>query len=340
MLATNFGVVRLRRDVLGHSSVGVIATERRPEEGGDNTAYGVDGNFGFGLTTITTYFAKTHTAGRTGRDQSYQTRAEYNGDRYGLVAQHLTVEPNFNPAIGFLRRSDFRKHYGLARFSPRPTAVRHVRKLTYQASLDYVTDNSNRLQSRTAIAAFTSDFNNADQITASYGRSYERLDAPFAIDRRATIPAGGYTFETTTIAYTLGPTRRARGTFTGTAGSFYAGSHRGVAYTGRLGVTTTIAIEPTISRDWVALPWGAFDTDLVSARVVYNRSPQTSVATLIQYNSTSRMLASNIRFQWEYRPGSDLFVVYNEGRETGLPGQTPWLQNRTLVVKLTRLLRY
>jgi hypothetical protein len=39
-------------------------------------------------------------------------------------------------------------------------------------------------------------------------------------------------------------------------------------------------------------------------------------------------------------PGSDLFVVYNEGRETGVAGQTAWLQNRTFVVKLTRLFRY
>jgi hypothetical protein len=137
---------------------------------------------------------------------------------------------------------------------PRPAALRHIRKLTYQASLDYITDNSSRLESRTAIAALTSDFNNADQLTASYSRSYEQLDAPFAIDRRATIPVGAYPFETTTIAYTLGPTRRARGTLTGNAGSSYAGTRRGVEYSGRLGVTGTIAVEPTISRDLVAFP--------------------------------------------------------------------------------------
>jgi hypothetical protein len=42
--------------------------------------------------------------------------------------------------------------------------------------------------------------------------------------------------------------------------------------------------------------------------------------------------------RWEYRPGSELFLVYSEGRDTVMRG-TPVL-NRTLAVKMTRLLRF
>ena len=53
-----------------------------------------------------------------------------------------------------------------------------------------------------------------------------------------------------------------------------------------------------------------------------------------------------MRFRWEFHPGSDLFVVYTDGRETLDPldgpnrGGFPDLVNRSFVVKLTRLFRF
>ena len=63
---------------------------------------------------------------------------------------------------------------------------------------------------------------------------------------------------------------------------------------------------------------------------------------LIQYNSASDSLSTNLRLRWEYQPGSELFVVYvvyNDQRETALRG-APVLENRAFVVKFTRLLRF
>ena len=60
---------------------------------------------------------------------------------------------------------------------------------------------------------------------------------------------------------------------------------------------------------------------------------------LVQYNSLGRSLSTNLRLRWEYQPGSELFVVYNDQRDTALRG-TPLLQNRAFVVKFTRLFRF
>jgi hypothetical protein len=62
------------------------------------------------------------------------------------------------------------------------------------------------------------------------------------------------------------------------------------------------------------------------------------LATLVQFNSTQSIFSTNFRFKWEYRPGSDLFVVYSDGRDT-VDRFRPSLQNRSLAVKVTRLLR-
>ena len=64
------------------------------------------------------------------------------------------------------------------------------------------------------------------------------------------------------------------------------------------------------------------------------------VAALVQYNSTAHTVSSNVRFRWEYQPGSELFVVWNDQRSTAAPAGIPSLQNRAFIVKVNRLLRF
>jgi hypothetical protein len=65
------------------------------------------------------------------------------------------------------------------------------------------------------------------------------------------------------------------------------------------------------------------------------------VGAFVQYSSTDSALSTNIRFRWEYQPGSDIFVVYSEGRESHLdPREVSGLQNRGFAIKMTRLFRF
>ena len=63
------------------------------------------------------------------------------------------------------------------------------------------------------------------------------------------------------------------------------------------------------------------------------------VSALLQYSSNANVLSANVRLRWEYRPGSELFVVWNEQRDT-LTSRFPDLANRALIVKINRLLRF
>ena len=62
-------------------------------------------------------------------------------------------------------------------------------------------------------------------------------------------------------------------------------------------------------------------------------------SALLQYVSSTNTVAVNARFRWEYQPGSEFFVVYNEQRNTLAPS-FPGLSNRALIVKVNRLLRF
>jgi hypothetical protein len=59
----------------------------------------------------------------------------------------------------------------------------------------------------------------------------------------------------------------------------------------------------------------------------------------VQYNSSNNALSSNVRLRWEYQPGSELFVVYNDGRDT-TGTRLATLQNRSLIFKINKLFRF
>ena len=76
------------------------------------------------------------------------------------------------------------------------------------------------------------------------------------------------------------------------------------------------------------------------ARTDYGFSPRRFVSALMQYSSSTHVLSSNFRFRWEYRPGSELFVVYTDDYNTAeLRPDVTSLRNRALVIKLNRLFR-
>jgi hypothetical protein len=75
------------------------------------------------------------------------------------------------------------------------------------------------------------------------------------------------------------------------------------------------------------------------ARSDYGFSPRMFASALIQYSSNDSVFSSNLRFRWEYLPGSELFVVYTDERDTLRPG-FPDLKNRAFVIKAHRLVRF
>ena len=63
------------------------------------------------------------------------------------------------------------------------------------------------------------------------------------------------------------------------------------------------------------------------------------VSALVQYNNATHSVSTNARLRWEYRPGSELFVVYNEDRNT-VPQPFDGLASRALIIKINRLIRF
>jgi hypothetical protein len=339
----NFAVVRVKRDILRRSSIGGMVTHRTETPGvpGTNEGYGVDTALGFYENVrIDAYLARTRSEGRSGNELSYRGAFDYNADRYGLQVEHLVVEPNFRPEIGFVRRTDMRRSAGLARFSPRPASLDPIRKLTFQGNLNYITNTANRLDSREQTGSFQAEFTNSDVAGVSYIDTFERLVRPFAIVPGVVIPIGAYDFQTVQLSYIAGQQRPISGGLVYEQGAFYDGDRRSISVNGaRVQVTPRVSIEPSLTLNWIELPQSAFTTSVVRGRATFTLTPRMFVSGIAQYNSTARSVSSNLRLRWEYLPGSELFVVYTDDYDSEAPPGIPALRNRALVVKFNRLFR-
>ena len=314
-LATNFSVVRVKRDLLRRSSIGAIFTGRSVSTVGTGSSqtYGLDGTFAFyDDLNIDTYWAKTETPGLGDDDVSYRAQLDYRGDRYGMRLEHLAVGTNFNPEVGFLRREDFERSFGLFRFSPRPRGIAAIRRFLWEGRVDYFASRAGVVETRLAQGLFGIEFENGDQFNAEYTHSYEFLEEPFEIAPDVTIPIGGYRFQDVLTSFAFGPQRTFSGSVSVQHGSFFSGTKTSVElglgqgfFGARLEVTPQLSVEPGLSLNWIDLPEGQFTTQLVTARTTYTVTPLMFVSALLQYNSSNNSLGANVRFRWEYRPGSE-----------------------------------
>ncbi len=348
---TNFTVVRLRRDLLRRSSVGAMFTNRSVSRvaPGASQAYGVDGTFAFfENVSFITYLARTRVPSPAyeGRDTSYQGKFEYAADRYGLQVDHLLVEDNFLPEVGFLRRDNFRRTYVSGRFSPRPASIESVRQFSLEGAVDYILmADVLQLETRQRTASFQTEFESSDQLTFAATDSYELLLEPFQPPGSDFwIPAGGYGFADYYVAYAIGQQRRVNGQVALRRGAYFGGDLTSLELSqGRIAVLPQMSVEPIVSFNWIDTPYGTFQSNLALTRVNYAFNPRMFFSGLLQYNSADNSFSSNLRLRWEYSPGSELFVVYTDDRDITngfLPDRGFDLRNRGFVVKFNRLFRF
>ena len=212
-------------------------------------------------------------------------------------------------------------------------------------SVDYIlTADTNFLESRLNQLQFQTEFENSDEFGVTVNDNYELLLAPFSPPGADfAVPVGGYAFNDVELSYRLGEQRRVNGGVTLQRGGYFNGDITTLAFQrGRIAVLSQMSVEPSVSFSWIDTPQGTFQTNLAVARINYAISPWMFLSGLVQYNSARDTLSSNLRLRWEYSPGSELFVVYTEDRDTMTlrPDRSTELRNRGFVIKFNRLFRF
>ena len=336
--SNNYVVGRLKRNFSTSSWIGAIVTNRDSTLLGDyNRVYGPDAHFQFyNRLEFDSYLLKSDTPGKSGKDQARRFATAWRDDELVISGEYNAVQTNFNPEMGFIRRKDNTNYSGDFSWLPRLRKSKTIRNLIFTTNLDYFNGGNGKVETRTQGITLGTQFQNSGNITFTVNEDFDRLVKPFFIRSNLAIAPGDYTYREYLTKFTSSQREKITGTGTISVGEFWNGHRK--SFTGSMGWRPNYHVNTDLDYTYnrVNLPNGSFSSSLVGARLLYGFSPRFFFNAFVQYNADTHQVSSNIRFDFIHHAMSDLYLVYNDRRDT-ITGQ---LVERAFIIKLTNLFNF
>lgn len=324
--ANTIGVVRVRQNVLGESSVGAVATFGDPLGRGNAWLAGPD------LTYQTSRFRgdKNFLVGvwglamdrdaLDGRKRAWGGKLDYPNDLWDISVNYKWLGDGFDPSLGFVPRTGVQIVNLNVVFQPRPKRPilgLHVRQMFNEWENTLVADLEGRWESyRIFMAPVNWRLESGDRFELNVVPVGERLTAPFEIVEGVIIPEGTYRWNRYRVEGGLAAKRRVSGQVTWWFGDFYTGRLDEYQLTASWKASALFIAEFNATRNEGRLPEGNFRQQVVGTRLRINISPDLQFNSYVQYDNESESVGTNTRVRWTFRPAGDLFVVYNHNLRT------------------------
>jgi hypothetical protein len=357
--------------------IGVSKEPAGPDDPGDpnttgddvhsNRAYGADLNFSvlqnlkFGGSAL-----QTVTSGVSGSRREGNAYVVWSNDHWDVQFFYRDIDEGFRPEVGFVQRTGIEEMEGFAGWSWRSESSR-VRRVEPHARTTYTMDQGNDLATRAQHWATTVEFRNGSEIEVGWNPKFDSLLETFVLDRgdpadpndldvtdNVEIRPGGYDMNQWLLLYEGDPSRVLTGSLFAEGGDFFDGRFWSADAAGTARISKHLRTSLSVHRTEINLPDRpdddpdpnadnsrsplAFNFTLIQGRVAVTLTTRMVFDALLQYNTAIEDFSSNLRFNFKYRPGSDIYVVYNERRDIeGIPTDTV---DRTFTVKWTYLMAF
>ena len=348
------GVIRIKQNVLGESSAGVVASVADP--------LGRDGSWlaGADLTYQTSRFRgdKNVIVGAWGLAMDRQDLAghrhaiggklDYPNDLWDVALTYKWIGDDFDPSLGFVPRPGVQIVNFNVNYQPRPTRPilgLKVRQMFNEFLNTVVTDLDGKWESyRIFTAPINWRLESGDRFEFNYVPTGERLVAPFEIADGVIIPAGSHHWTRWRLEGGLASKRQLSGQLTWWFGDFYTGTLDELILTASWKPSPLFIVELNATRNDGRLLEGDFTQQVVGTRFRVNVSPDLQVNSYLQYDDLSESFGTNTRLRWTFAPQGDLFVVYNHNVEelfNTFDRHRGWrFASNQLLVKLQYAFRY
>ena len=318
----NYAVLRFKRSLWGSGSyIGVMGIDKRSGDiaSSFNQTAGMDGRFVlFRNLVLNGYAAQTRTPGYSSGQTNLGAGLNFRSNWVDFEAEHRKIGPNFNPEVGFLERTDCICDLVDTTFKTRPQFW-GVRELQFEGFIFHAPDTHHVVQTQEWQATFRAEFHNGsytdDDIVDVFA---QRLTTPFNIYKNVNIPAGVYNWTRHQLTYGFPQDRRLTMQFFERFGSYYHGrlNEFRVRSTYRASEKLSFSLGPQWNRFRLPLSGGNFSVVFGALETDYAFSRFLSLSTILQLDTANTQAASaNIRLRWNYRPDSDLYVIYTAGQK-------------------------
>lgn len=342
---TNYTVLRAKHDVLKRSNLGFIFVNKMTDGIGSNPynrAGGIDFSFSpSNALNFQGFVARTWDSQIQDADDARFARMVYQGSVFSTQASFLDVEADFQPAVGFVNKRSgldgFRRYEARARVRPRVNSDL-VRYFSIGPEVQIYTDRNNNVKFWETEASWWTQFDTADWYKVVYRRVYDVVSSPFRPSKRnqqLIIQPGTYTFHTIETGPSTTRARKDRLSATFSAGGYYTGKRYELSVNNTYRPSGHLSLETEYEVNWLRLPAGNATIQILSNRLVYAFNTDFFVKFFAQWNNDSEQMSANMLLSYRYRPGSDIFFVFDHGFDTqnGIEKQ-----NRALLIKVSYLL--
>ena len=347
----NYSVGAFQRQIGESSNISAIVVNqqdflnRKIDPNSFNRIVGIDYNLASSDGTVRGKLFYHHSFSPDFSDYShaswmmYKTRTvrfhwnhEYVGENYRAEMGFVPRIQNYNPATNEYVYTSYWRIEPSFEYSFYPTSNwinRHSVQLSYDEyyNPDFTT-NERSMKGRHTVL-----FTNQSELRSEINQ--QKIYLPFVTDVTFSglepLDTGYYSFTSGLVKYESSPIFLLRGEFFMNYGSYYTGNK--LTYGGnlsyRLQPIGNIAID--FEQNFIWMPTNDYvQITLLSPRIDLTFTKKVFFTTFVQYNTQINNVNINARFQYRFKPMSDLFIVYTDNYNSNIFG----IKNRAVVVKL------
>jgi hypothetical protein len=349
LASENFGILRLRRQVINENSyIGGITTSRVGIDGTYNLSYGVDGIFrlldndyiNVKLAQIVMNSSE-HNMLSLDPSQLYFNWRRFNDKGLNYDFTYSRSGKDFDPGIGFQTRSDYTHYFGAFGYGwiPGESSALQSHKVILK-NMAYMENQNNSLQSYESRLSYEFRFKSDYNGTLNLFHQIENVTDTFLFSTDAYVPAGRYGFTQFETHLNSPQSNQFILGLDFIGGSFYDGSRItfGVEPAWNIGSTLQLALTYDHNFLWFSNRNQSFSGGILGFKALAMFTTKLSISTFLQYNSAENDVLTNLRFRYNPREGNDFFIVINEGRSTYrniADPRLPLYNSRSVLLKYT-----
>ena len=339
----NYAVVRLKESLWAGSYIGVMGIDKRSGNVVDsfNQTGGIDTRLVFFKDWfVDAHLAGTQSPGYPSGNSDVGASLSYRSNWVDGTFERRKIGPNFNPEVGFIELTNANETYGDLTFKVRPK-LSGVREVQFEGFILHAPTTQNVVQYQEWQGTFRADFNNGAYTDDDIADVFtQRITTPLHIYKNVFIPDGLYQFTRHQLTYGSGQDRRFTYNFFERFGGYYGGTLNEFRVQANYRPTAkfSISASETWNRFRLPLPNGNFSVVLASLQANYSFNRFLTFTSLIQLDtSNTEAVSANVRLRYNYRPDSDLYIIYNVGTQFAsiAPANPPQVRATRFAVKWT-----
>ena len=319
LLKNNYSVARINHDFAAQrSSLGGIMVSRSGlnDPLDYNRVVAVDGKLGIGKKAqLSGYLSQSSTPGIETDAHAFNFLAVYNWNGWNLRAGYTEVGRGFNPEVGFLLRSAFKKPEFLIfkQWRPKNTGkLLEVRPhISYRGYWNFQNTQETGFLHVDNHWVWESGF----EIHTGINFTRETVLSAFPISN-VTVPTGAYNHQEFQFVLMSNANRKFYYQTRTLIGGYFGGNRISSTNRATFRLGDKFNTEGVFNYNRLQLPEGDANVLISGLRLAYSFTPRMFLQSLVQYNNVSNITSVNARFGWLRNANTGLFVVLNIIKDT------------------------